>query len=89
MYVKCVSLQFSTVVLLWLDFKRAICVKTSPGLMAWEEAIWHLTLRNSSNHNTQSQTLAAGLIRTQKRKGKMLRLDKYGQMDWALSLENV
>lgn len=55
--------------------------------MAWEEAIWHLnTRRNSSNHNTQSQTLAAGLIRTGEEKGKMWRLDKYGQMDQAPSL---
>lgn len=43
--------------LLWLDFKRLIYVKTSLELVAWEEAIWHLILKNSSNHNTQ--TLAA------------------------------
>lgn len=45
---QCVSSQFSTVVLLWSDFKRAICVKTSLELMAWEEAIWHLTLRGTA-----------------------------------------
>lgn len=53
--------------------------------MAWEEAIWRLTLRNSSNHNTITNT-GSWTDKDPKRQGKMWRLDKYRQTDYKINL---